>query len=109
MKFRPVSYKPAYFAFKDEQCSGVHIYITDYRKVKPFLTGLHIMDAINRLYPDKKIFDAGGRVSSFNKAMGTDQIRKMLMDQKPVDDILKSYQKGLREYMKKRSKYLIYK
>lgn len=108
MKFRPVSYEPKYYGFKDKRCSGVHIYITDFKKVDPFLTGLNIMDAINRMYPDEKIFDAGGRISSFNKAMGTDQIRKMLMEQKPIDEIIASYKAGLIDYMNKRKQYLLY-
>ena len=33
VRFRPISYKPAYFAFKDKQLSGVHMYITEYKKV----------------------------------------------------------------------------
>ncbi len=107
--FRPISYKPLYFAFKNKKCSGVQIHITNYKKVKPFLCGLNIMDVINRMYPDKKIFDAGSRVSSFNRAMGTDIIRKMLIEKTPVSEIWASYQTGLESYKERRAKYLLYK
>ena len=89
--------------------SGTHLFISNPREVKPFLAGLHIMDAINRMYPDKKMFEAGGRVSAFNKAMGTDQIRQWLMEKKPVMEIYAEYQKGLQDFMKRREKYLLYK
>lgn len=109
MKFRPISYKPAYFEFKDQNLSGTHLFISNAREVKPFLTGLHIMDVINRMYPEKKMFEAGGRVSAFNRAMGTDQIRQWLMEKKPVEEIYAEYQKGLQDFMKCREKYLLYK
>ena len=55
------------------------------------------------------MFEAGGRVSAFNKAMGTDQIRQWLMEKKPVMEIYAEYQKGLQDFMKRREKYLLYK
>jgi len=108
VRFRPISYKVLYYKFKDKSCSGVHIYLTDPRNVNPFLTGLNLMDAINRMYPEAKIFEAGPRVSMFNKAMGTDSIRNMLMEKRPVSEIVKSYEKGLEEYRIKRKKHLLY-
>lgn len=108
VRFRPISYQPKYFAFQDKTCSGVHIYVVDYKRLDPFVTGLHIMDSINRMYPNQKILEAGARVSSFQKAMGTDKIRNMLMEKKPIEEIVASYQAGLKEYMTKRIKYLLY-
>jgi uncharacterized protein YbbC (DUF1343 family) len=108
VRFRPISYKPAYFAFKDQNLSGVHIYITEYEKVKPFLVGLHIMDAIGRMYPENFKLESGGRISSFNRAMGTDKIMHMLT-KASIEEIDASYRDGLKEYMKLREKYLLYK
>jgi len=108
VRFRPISYKPAYGVFKDQSLSGVHIYITDYKKVKPFIVGLQIMDAIGRMYPDEDIFGESGRNSAFNKAMGTDKIMQMLT-KTSIEEIEASYQDGLKEYMKLREKYLLYK
>jgi uncharacterized protein YbbC (DUF1343 family) len=108
VRFRPISYQPKYYAFQDKNCSGVHIYLTDYKKIDPFVTGLHIMDAILKLYPDQKILDAEGRVSSFNKAMGTDKIKQMLIERKPVGEIVASYTPELANYMSKRKNFLLY-
>ncbi len=108
IKFRPISYQSKYYAFKDKNCSGVHIYLTDCKKIDPFVTGLNIMDAIMKLYPDQKILDAGGRVSSFNKAMGTDKIGQMLTERKPVGEIVASYASELANYMTMRKNYLMY-
>jgi uncharacterized protein YbbC (DUF1343 family) len=108
VRFRPISYQPKYYVFKDKNCSGAHIYLMDYKKIDPFVTGLHIMDAIIKLYPDRKILDAGARVSSFNKAMGTDKIRQMLMERKPVGEIVASYAPELANYMNQRKNYLLY-
>ena len=67
------------------------------------------MDAINRMYPDQKMFDADRRIGSFNRAMGNDSIRKMLMEKTPVEEIMASYQDGLKKYMERRGKHLLYK
>ena len=107
VKFRPISYKPAYFAFEGKNCSGAHIYIMDVSKIKPYFTGIQIMDAINRMYPEQDMF-TGSRVSAFNRAMGTDEIREMLMNKKPMGEIFGSYQEGIEEYKEKREKYLLY-
>jgi len=108
VRFRPISYQPKYYGFQDKNCSGVHIYLTDYKKIDPFVIGLHIMDAIMKLYPDQKILDTGARIGSFNKAMGTDKITQMLLERRPVGEIVASYMPELASYMTKRKTYLLY-
>jgi uncharacterized protein YbbC (DUF1343 family) len=107
--FRPISYKVLYYKFKDKHCSGVHIYITDPLRIRPFFTGINILDAINRMYPEEKVLEAGKRLGMFNKAMGTDEILKMLNEKKSPGEIEESYQEGLDKYLKMRKKYLLYK
>ena len=102
----PGALKISYHAKLQERerfCAGL---VDIFTFVKP---ALNIMDAINRMYPDKTIFEAGGRISAFNRAMGTDSMRKMLMEKKPVEEIQDSYQDGLKKYMERRGKYLLYK
>jgi uncharacterized protein YbbC (DUF1343 family) len=60
------------------------------------------------MYPEKFKLESGGRISSFNKAMGTDKIMHMLT-KASIEEIEASYREGLKEYMKLREKYLLYK
>ena len=108
VRFRPISYKVFYYQFKDQECSGVHVMITDHKKVRGCFTGLNIIDAINRMYPEINILEAGNRVGMFNKAMGTDKIRTMLLEKKSMDEIEASYKPAIDEYLARRAKYLMY-
>ena len=49
------------------------------------------------------------RIKMFDKVMGTDRIRKALIQNIPVKEIEDSWQKNLDEFKQIREKYLIYK
>lgn len=110
--FQPFYFKPYYGNFKDEFCKGVRIIITDENKIKPFLTGLYIMESLKKLYPDRFNLKLDGKTpnsQSFDKVMGTDRIRLMLEKGIPVGKIEESYKPGLNDFIKIRAKYLLYR
>lgn len=108
--FRPVSYEPRYYVFSKQKCKGVQIHILDYNTVMPVSAGIHIMEAIQKLYPDKKLLAPANaaRIDMFDKVMGTDTVRKALASGKTADEIIKSFESQLQDFMKKRSAYLLY-
>jgi len=105
--FRPLQYRPYYFVFKDQTLQGVQIHIFDRQAFRPMTTQLHLLHAIHKLYPDQDIF-ATDRVASFDKAMGTDQVRRQIEQGKSPDEILAGWQSQLAEFKKKRARYLLY-
>lgn len=105
--FRPIHYKPYYFTREGVQLHGVQIHITDPKAFKPMTTQIYLLCAIRKLYPQQKIFDTK-RVRSFEKAMGTDKIRKEIREGKPAAEIIAEWQNDLADFMKIREKYLIY-
>jgi uncharacterized protein YbbC (DUF1343 family) len=90
------------------QLAGVQIHLTNPREFRPMLTQLHILAAVLKLYPDQPIFNAA-RVKSFDRAMGTDQVRLALLRGESPESIVASWEKDLAAYRLKRARYLIYR
>lgn len=105
--FRPMHYKPYYFTREETQLQGVQIHIIDVAEFRPMVTQINILCAIRKLYPEQPIFETK-RTSSFDKAMGTDKIRKEVWDGKSPVEIIAEWQDDLDAFMKIREKYLIY-
>jgi uncharacterized protein YbbC (DUF1343 family) len=108
VRFRPLYYRPYYFANKDQQLAGVQLHLTRLREFQPMLTQLHILAAVLKLYPEQPIFNTE-RTSSFDRAMGTDQVRTALLSGEAPEVIVARWEKELAGYRQKREKYLIYR
>ncbi len=106
--FRPMHWRQFYGAFKDKQVGGVQIVVSDMAVYMPYSTGIHILGAIKKLYPDKDYFP-DDRSSGFNRASGTSTIFKRLKAGVPSDVIVASYQAELGAFMELRAGYLLYR
>jgi len=108
VKFRPLYYKPYYATFKGEVCQGVQIHITDRNKFNSYVTGLHMISTIIRLYPDNDIFANEKRRKAFAKVTGSDYIMNYLITGYPVSEIQAKWQEELKDFKKLREEYLLY-
>ncbi len=108
--FRALSYEPRYFHFSRKKLSGVQIHITDFDTIQPVSVGIHLMEAMHKLYPDKNILNPenSNREAMFDKVMGTDTVRKALTAGKSAEQIISSWQPEFEKFKKKRAQYLIY-
>ncbi len=106
--FRPLYYKPYYGTHKKNTCGGVQVYITDPDNVHLTSIQFHVMDYARQKHPEIKLFGSK-RDNMFDKACGTNEIRKMFIDGKPIAEILKYWDTGMSEFGKQRAPYLIYK
>jgi uncharacterized protein YbbC (DUF1343 family) len=108
--FRPQYFRPYYFRFKDKQLHGVQIHITDPRAFRPMETQMHILAALRKLYPQVDLFDRSRyRPDSFDRAMGTDKVRKALLEGHSAQEIMRQWQPALDDFMKVRQKSLLYR
>ncbi len=105
--FRPLTFHQYYAHFKGQTCSGVQIHILNYRRFLPMLTQLTILTTLYKLYPHAGIFDTK-RTDSFDRAMGTDKIRKEILAGWTADKILKADEPRLLEFLKLRKRHLLY-
>jgi uncharacterized protein YbbC (DUF1343 family) len=113
VRFRPVTFRPYYYIFKDQVCHGIQVHITKLKEFSPVATGLYILDAIYRLYPEQTIFptdldNPGSRLKMFYQAMGSDSVQHMLEQRKSVKEIIATWQEGLDKFKNIREKYLLY-
>jgi uncharacterized protein YbbC (DUF1343 family) len=105
--FKPTTFKPFYSVFKNKICYGVQLLITDSKKFQPFFTQIHILESIQKLFPENEFLQKG-RTSSFDRAAGTDRIRLALMDGLSAEEIIASYVSDLNQFKLLRKKYLLY-
>jgi len=106
--FRPCYVRPYYFTFANRELGGVQIHILDAKTFSPLRVQMHLIDAILKLYPGQKIFDTP-RVTSFDRAMGTDRVRKALLRGEAPDAIIASWEAELKAFEQRLQRYLLYK
>ncbi len=107
--FRAQYFRPYYFRYKDKQLHGVQIHLTDPRAFRPMATQMHILAALCTLYPHVDLFARERyRPESFDRAMGTDAVRKALAAGQGAEEIMRSWQPTLERFLKVRQKYLLY-
>ena len=87
-------------------CNGAYMVINDRNAWRPVKTQLHIIDTLNRLFPDKVDFaydNIGSRLR-----MCTDRICDILKAGKSLAPIMKEWEQSAEEFEKIREKYLLY-
>jgi uncharacterized protein YbbC (DUF1343 family) len=108
IRFRPIYFKPFYALYKGLVCRGVQLHITDLHQIRPFRCCLHIIQSVMRLYPDHELFSNKKNVEMFNKVIGTDEIISKLKKGFAIEQIEKSWQEELNNFLIIRKKYLLY-
>ncbi len=110
-----LSVKPAYFVplstpgsenpkFENLKCSGIVLKTEDIGEFKPVEFGIKLLFVLEKLYPEKFKFNS----VYFDKLAGERSVREMLISKKTPDEIIQSWQSELNEFIKKRTKYLLY-
>ncbi len=103
--FRPMYYKPFYFRYVGETCGGVEIYILDKKEFKPVATSVHILAAIQKLYPGQLDFKNSPR---FYWAVGSDKLLQQIESGESAEEILNGWQKDVDKFETLRKQYLLY-
>ena len=106
--FRPTHFKPNYAKFIGTQLEGVQIHLLDKRAFSPAATQIHILTAIQKLYPEHEIFNTD-RSRVFDKVYGTDRVRQRIIAGESAETIIRSWEDELNRFKRIRQKYLIYR
>ncbi len=48
--YTPIYFTPTFSKFKDENCQGIHLHVTDYKTCDPFIVGVELLFAIKEMY-----------------------------------------------------------
>lgn len=105
--FRPLYFRPLYYHFENEQCGGVQIHITNNDIFSPSEVQIHILTALEKLFPEQNIFNTN-RIRSFDRAFGTDQVRLDVQKGKSAEEIINNWQRDLEKFKVIRKEYLLY-
>jgi len=110
VQFRQISYIPFYMDTTGIRYKGVQIHVIDRNKIRMEQIQIAILEALVRLFPENNIFNRAKpeKINSFDKAVGTDDIRRSLLNGTSVEEILRRIDQQRAQYMIKREKYIIY-
>jgi uncharacterized protein YbbC (DUF1343 family) len=109
--FRPCYFQPTFHKFRGELCAGAQLHVTDWDSFKPYLTGIAILQAIHKLYPDRLKWKSPPYEYEYEKLpidilCGTDRIRQQIELHVPLPEIEKEWAAGLGEFLEIRRNYL---
>lgn len=102
VRFVPVRFTPRGSVFKDEECGGVNIIITDRARFRPVTNGLEIAVALRKLYPAQWKADAYLRL-----LVNADTLEKLKRGDS-AELITRSWAAKVEEFRKARGQFLLY-
>ncbi len=110
--FRPTHYKPFYVALNNHtyRYSGVQIHIVDRNRISLSAVMLTVLDVLYRTYPDRNIYERArtGKVEMFDKVLGSNRVRHMLVSYSRVEEILRWFDRESAEFKRARLRYVMY-
>ena len=89
--------------FKDENCSGINIIITDRARFKSVRTGLEIAVAL------RKLFGESWQVERYSRLLVNGEIFELVKRGDEAESIEKAWQKNLDDFRQRRARFLLYK
>jgi uncharacterized protein YbbC (DUF1343 family)/CubicO group peptidase (beta-lactamase class C family) len=101
--FVPVRFTPRTSVYKNEECGGVNLVVTNRALFKPVRAGLEIAVALRRLYPQEWKVDDYIRLLA-----NADTLERVKRGDEP-SSIIQSWQPRLDEFRRARSRVLLYK
>ncbi len=107
--FQPFYFRPFYGAYGGQDCEGILIRITDATAYEPLSTQYLILGILKSLYPKEFAQKfSSSRKELFCKANGTEEIYKILMEEKyPAWKLIEFQKKDRESFLAKRKKYLL--
>jgi uncharacterized protein YbbC (DUF1343 family) len=100
--FTPIHFTPASSTFAGERCGGVRFTVTDRDLLRPVALGIEIAVALRDLHP------VDWKREDFLALLANRDTFDRLQRGETAGEILKSWEKGLEEFRKRRAKYLLY-
>jgi uncharacterized protein YbbC (DUF1343 family) len=102
VRFVPVRFTPASSVFKNEECGGVNIVITDRSRFRPVSTGIEIAVALHRLFP------AEWKIDGYSHLLVSSDAMERLKRGDSADEIVRSWTTSLENFRRARMTALLY-
>ena len=98
----PLQFTPKSSVFKDEECGGVNIIVTDRATFKPVLAGLEIATALHQLYP------SAWKVDNYLRLLVNSDTLDRIKRGNSARDIVGSWNAQLEQFRRARAEVLLY-
>ncbi len=103
VRFVPIKFTPKASVFKDENCNGINIIITNRAAYKSVQTGIEIALALRKLFPND------WQTEKYNRLLGNAEIFELVRRAEPFEIIEKAQRKKIDEFITSRARFLLYK
>jgi len=102
VRFVPVRFTPRASVFKDQECGGVNIIVTDRMAFRPLLAGIEMAIGLRKLYPED------WKIDSYLRLLVNADTLARLKRGESAREIVSSWNAGLQEFRKAREGILLY-
>jgi uncharacterized protein YbbC (DUF1343 family)/CubicO group peptidase (beta-lactamase class C family) len=102
VRFVPIRFKPNASVFKNEECGGVNIVITDRGRLQPVFAGTEMAVALHYLYP------AEWKIDSYLRLLANADSLERLKRGESAQTIVRSWSTSLEQFRRARAKALLY-
>jgi uncharacterized protein YbbC (DUF1343 family) len=102
VRFVPLLFTPKSSVFKDEECGGVNIIVTDRTTFRPVLTGIEIATALRQLYPSE------WKVDNYLRLLVNSDTLDRIKRGNSARDIVGSWNAQLEQFRRARAEVLLY-
>jgi uncharacterized protein YbbC (DUF1343 family) len=100
--FKDTTFTPVSHVFPNETCGGVRAEVTDRDMFNSVRAGLHLLSALERLYPDTF------QLTRIDRWIGLRSVKQEIEHGVPVEEIEAGWKSELEEFKQTRKKYLLY-
>lgn len=102
VRFVPIRFTPKSSVFKNEECNGLNIIITDRSRFRPVSTGIEIAAALHRLFPND------WKIESYSRLLvNSDALDRLRRGDSP-EEIVGSWTTALESFQRARQRILLY-
>jgi uncharacterized protein YbbC (DUF1343 family) len=100
--FVPVRFTPSASKFRGEECSGVHVLVSDWRTFEPVRTGIHVAVALRALH------EAAWDTKKLDWLLKHEATATAILDGTDADTIVATWQRDLDLFRVRRKPFLLY-
>jgi len=110
---RPVAFEPTSGKHRGEICRGFHLHVTEPRQFLPYRSSLALLQAVLQAHPDAFRYKEPPYEYDYERLpmdliLGSQKVRHQLEAMVPVTEMEDGWRPQLKEFEKRRSRYLLY-
>jgi uncharacterized protein YbbC (DUF1343 family)/CubicO group peptidase (beta-lactamase class C family) len=105
VSFSPTHFTPTGSVHKGKLCGGVQINLWDRKACRPSELGIHIADALARLYPQNITAE---ELDGMRRMVGTEAMIASIKKATPPKEIIRSWEGDVKTWKQRRAPFLLY-